>query len=117
MNPGPIALAGLALAGGLWATAIGRLIMREVSVPRPRPVVPEAAVYFAAALAVLVGATTFVSMTELPGANAWWTVLTLFVVVQPGYAASLGATVVATVVLVLGHRILPAGHRARRAPR
>jgi uncharacterized membrane protein YccC len=172
------------------------------SVSRPRPVDTEAAVYFAVALAVLVGGTTFLSMTGLPGANAWWTILTLFVVVQPDYAASLGrvsariggtlagavtaavlgdllgshallttaiavvlsvtatvahltrpywiyvllltpavillsaqgqetildaglqralftlgAGVAATVVLVLGHRILPAGRRTRQAPR
>ncbi len=124
-------------------------------------------------------------MTRLPGANTWWTVLTMFVVVQPDYATSLGrasafgiwlgsyalltatvavalsvvagvayltrpnwvyvllftpavilmsalgrgtildvglqrvlftlSSVVATLVLVLGHRFLPAGHRAGRA--
>ena len=124
-------------------------------------------------------------MTRLPGANTWWTVLTMFVVVQPDYATSLGrasafgiwlgsyalltatvavalsvvagvayltrpnwvyvplftpavilmsalgrgtsldvglqrvlftlSSVVATLVLVLGHRFLRAGHRAGRA--
>ena len=39
---------------------------------------------------MLAGATTFVAMTRLPGANTWWTVLTMFVVVQPDYATSLG---------------------------
>jgi uncharacterized membrane protein YccC len=174
--------------------------VRDFSVPRPRSVDLLAAGYFAAALAVFAGGTTFVAMTWLPGANIWWTVLTMFVVVQPDYAASLGrasarvggtlvgagaasafgiwlgsyalltatvavalsvaavvayltrpywvyvilftpavvlmsnqgretildvglqrvlftlsSAVIATVVLAIGHRILPAGHRARRA--
>lgn len=87
---GALVLAGFVLLGGLWATVIGRLLVRDFPVPRPRSVDLLAAVYFAAALVVLAGATTFIAMTRLPGANTWWTVLTMFVVVQPNYATSLG---------------------------
>jgi hypothetical protein len=41
---GALVLAGLVLLGGLWATSIGRLLLRDFSVPRPRSVDLVAAV-------------------------------------------------------------------------
>ncbi len=83
-----LALMGFVAAGGLWTTLIGRHITAVIHL-RPPPGVPLHAVrYFASALALLIGITTYVAMQWLNSPNAWWIVLTLFVVVQPYYAAA-----------------------------
>lgn len=98
-------LVGFVLAGGLWTTVIGSRITSVVQL-KPPPVVPmHTARYFAAALGLLVGFSTYVAMQWLDSPNAWWVVLTLFVVVQPYYAAA-GHRVVARVVGTLAGAVL-----------
>lgn len=95
-----LALMAIVAAGGLWTTLIGQHVTAAVEL-RPPPVVPfRTACYFAGALALPIGVATYVAMQSLNSPNAWWIILTLFVVVQPYYAAAshrVGARVVGTV--------------------
>lgn len=76
-------------AGGLWIAFVGWLARHEFTPKEPRLVPPVAARYFAVALAVLAGAGAFLVMQFSTLPNAWWLLLTLFVVIQPFYAATL----------------------------
>ncbi len=83
-----LAATGFVAAGGLWTTLVGSH-MSAVLPFKPPAVVPlDTARYFALSLAALVGAATFIAMQWLSSPDAWWIVLTLFVVVQPYYAAA-----------------------------
>lgn len=67
---------------------IGRHLV-GIKRPKAPTVVPlHTARYFAVALAVPVGVATYIAMTWVTSTNAWWLILTLFVVVQPYYAAA-----------------------------
>lgn len=83
-----LAMMGFVAAGGLWTTLIGRHLV-GIKRPKAPTVVPlHTARYFAVALAVPVGVATYIAMTWVTSTNAWWLILTLFVVVQPYYAAA-----------------------------
>ncbi|MGB0099023.1 MAG: FUSC family protein, partial [Nocardioides sp.] len=100
-----LALMGFVAAGGLWTTLIGRYITAVIHL-KPPPGVPLHAVrYFASALALLIGIATYVDMQWLDSSDSWWIILTLFVVVQPYYAAT-SHRVVARVVGTLAGAVL-----------
>ncbi len=89
-------------AGGLWTSFVGWLARRELPSVALHPVSGDVARYFALALAALVGLATFVAMHWATSPNAWWLVLTLFVVIQPYYAASLQRSAYRVLGTVLG---------------
>lgn len=74
--------------GGLWTTVIGEHIAPIVHLKPPATVPVHAAAYFAVALGVLVGPAAYVAMRWIDSPDAWWVILTLFVVVQPYYLAA-----------------------------
>ena len=82
------AMAGWVAFGGVWTALVGGLLTRGMHLPGPHPVPRRAATYFAVALAALVGVATYVAMGWVGSPNAWWLLLTLFVVVQPYFAAT-----------------------------
>ncbi|GAA3214236.1 FUSC family protein [Oerskovia jenensis] len=86
------AMAGWVAFGGLWTALIGGLLTRGMRLPGPKPVPERVATYFGLALAVLAGVATYVAMGWVDSPNAWWLLLTLFVVVQPYFAATLSRT-------------------------
>ncbi|RXR22400.1 hypothetical protein EQW78_14235 [Oerskovia turbata] len=86
------AMAGWVAFGGLWTALVGGALTRGMRLPGPRPVPERAATYFGLALAVLAGGGTYVAMGWADSPNAWWLLLTLFVVVQPYFAATLSRT-------------------------
>lgn len=92
-------------AGGLWTLLVGRYISAELVLHRPPSVSFRVARYFALSLAGMVGVATYVDMQWLHSPASWWIILTLFVVVQPYYAAS-GRRVVARVVGTLVGAVL-----------
>lgn len=82
-------MGGTVAAGGLWIAFIGWLARHELPRHEPHTVPTLAARYFAAALAALVGVAALIAMQWATTPDAWWLILTLFVVVQPSYAATL----------------------------
>jgi hypothetical protein len=82
-------MGGSVAAGGLWIAFIGWLARHELPTHEPHTVPMVAARYFAGALAALVGIGAFLAMQWFTTPDAWWLLLTLFVVVQPSYAATL----------------------------
>lgn len=80
-----LVLVGFALAGGLWTAVLGQFVVRAVPMKPPKTFPLRTSAYFAAALGVLVGVSTFVAMTVLDS-DSWWIILTFFVVVQPLYS-------------------------------
>jgi hypothetical protein len=98
-------MGGSVAAGGLWIAFIGWLARHELPRHAPHIVPPVAARYFAGALGVLVGAATFIAMQWSTSPDAWWLVLTLFVVVQPFYAATLQRSAYRVLGTVLGAAI------------
>ena len=103
---------GVLLAGGLWTALLGPFVVGRLKVTPPPSVPERTSRYFAMAMGGLVGVVSFVALTWLPP-NSWWLVLTMYVVVQPYYAAMLtrvsqrvigtlvGSTVAALVVAAL----------------
>jgi uncharacterized membrane protein YccC len=89
-------------AGGLWIAFVGWLARHEIPPHEPKTVPADAARYFAVALAVLVGIGAFVALQWATVPNAWWLVLTLFVVIQPFYAATLQRSASRVLGTVLG---------------
>ncbi|MBE7700113.1 FUSC family protein [Oerskovia sp. Sa1BUA8] len=87
------AMAGWVAFGGLWTAMVGGALTSGMRLPGPRPVPERAATYFGLALATLAGVATYVAMGWVGSPNAWWLLLTLFVVVQPYFAATLSRTV------------------------
>jgi hypothetical protein len=82
-------MGGSVAVGGLWIVFIGWLARHELPTHEPHTVPTVAAQYFAVALAALVGIGAFFAMEWSTSPDAWWLLLTLFVVVQPFYAATL----------------------------
>lgn len=82
-------MGGTVAAGGLWIGFIGWLARRDLPPREPHPVPVVAARYFAVALAGLVGFAAYAAMEWTDSPDAWWLILTLFVVVQPLYASTL----------------------------
>jgi hypothetical protein len=82
-------MGGSVAAGGLWIAFIGWLARHELPTHEPHIVPRVVAQYFAGALAALVGIGAFVVMQWSTSSDAWWLLLTLFVVVQPFYSATL----------------------------
>lgn len=95
-------MGGTVAAGGLWIAFIGWLARHEFPPHEPHPVPKVAARYFAGALAALVGIGAFVAMQWATSPDAWWLILTLFVVVQPFYAATLQRSAYRVLGTVLG---------------
>ena len=95
-------MGGTVAAGGLWIAFIGWLARHEFPPHEPHPVSNLAAGYFAGALAALVGIGAFIAMQWASSPDAWWLILTLFVVVQPFYAATLRRSAYRVLGTVLG---------------
>ena len=95
-------MGGTVAAGGLWIAFIGWLARHEFPPHEPHPVSNLAAGYFAGALAALVGIGAFIAMQWATSPNAWWLILTLFVVVQPFYATTLQRSASRVLGTVLG---------------
>lgn len=100
-----LVLVAFTAAGGLWTALVGKHITAELHLQRPPSVPFNAARYFALALAGMVGVATFIDMQWLHSPASWWIILTLFVVVQPYYAAS-GRRAVARVIGTLTGAVL-----------
>ncbi|MDZ8172601.1 FUSC family protein [Microbacterium xanthum] len=64
-----------------WIAAILSVALRGHALPRPE--LPTPTVPYSILLAVLAGGFTFVSLTVFPDSNAWWTVLTVAIILQP----------------------------------
>ncbi len=95
-------MGGSVAAGGLWIAFIGWLARHELPTHEPQTVPTSAARYFAGALAALVGIGAFIAMQWSTSSDAWWLLLTLFVVVQPFYADTLQRSAYRVVGTVLG---------------
>ncbi len=95
-------MGGSVAAGGLWIAFIGWLARHELPTHEPHIVPAVGAQYFAGALAALVGIGAFIAMQWTTSSDAWWLILTLFVVVQPFYAATLQRTAYRVLGTVLG---------------
>jgi hypothetical protein len=95
-------MGGSVAAGGLWIAFIGWLARDELPIHEPHTVPMHAARYFAGALAALVGIGAFIAMQWSTSSDAWWLILTLFVVVQPFYAATLKRSAHRVIGTVLG---------------
>jgi uncharacterized membrane protein YccC len=89
-------------AGGLWIAFIGWLARHEIPAHEPHTVPKAVAQYFAVALAALVGVGAFIAMQWSTSSDAWWLLLTLFVVVQPYFAATLQRSAYRVLGTVLG---------------
>jgi len=74
-------LAALVAAATLWAAGVAAVALRAVTLPRSD--VPAATLPYTVLLALLAGVFTLVSLAWFPGSNAWWSVLTVAVVLQP----------------------------------
>ncbi|WP_324100378.1 FUSC family protein, partial [Ornithinimicrobium sp.] len=84
-----VAMGAWVAAGGLWITLLGRLAGDALPSREP-PAVPAAAGrYFAVALGLLAGIGAWIAMQWTTAPGAWWLLLTLFVVIQPSYAATM----------------------------
>jgi hypothetical protein len=95
-------MGGSVAAGGLWIAFIGWLARHDLPTHEPDTVPTVAAQYFAGALAALVGIGAFIAMQWSTSSDAWWLLLTLFVVVQPFYAATVRRSAYRVLGTVLG---------------
>lgn len=80
------------LGGGLWVSLVGRLLLADLphgSHDRPTRL---ALLRFGITLTTLAFVGTVVAKEWLPGGHAWWVLLTLLVVLQPGIAGSTART-------------------------
>ncbi|MGO1539308.1 MAG: FUSC family protein [Leucobacter sp.] len=76
----------LTLVGGAWAILVGSVLSRRVPRSEPMPQPRTAAIAYGAALALLLGVSTFIAATWLTGTMAGWLLLTIFMVVRPELA-------------------------------
>ena len=74
-------LAALVAASTAWVTGVLSLALRRVRLPRSE--VPAPTLPYTVLLAALAGLFTWVSLMWFAGTNAWWSVLTVAVVLQP----------------------------------
>lgn len=82
-----------------WIAAVLSLALRGHTLPRPE--LPTPTVPYSVLLAVLAGGFTLVSLSAFPDSNAWWTVLTVAIILQPTRDrlwSKLGARVFGTLV-------------------
>lgn len=87
------ALTGLVgLAAALWGLLVGQLMGKSTPKPQLEPLPPRQVRAFAWTVALVLGtATWFVSFLELQHGGAWF-LLTIIVILQPGYADTLTKT-------------------------
>lgn len=96
---GPVLVAVVVGAATAWIAAVLSVALRGRALPRPQ--LPTPTVPYSILLAVLAGGFTFVSLMAFPDSNAWWTVLTVAIVLQPTRDrlwAKLGARVLGTLI-------------------
>ena len=86
------AVSSFVLLGGVWVAGIGYLLLYDL--PQPTGEVPDRQhLYrFAIMLTALTFIGTIAAKLWLPGGHAWWVVLTVLVVLQPGRAGSTART-------------------------
>lgn len=109
-----LALAALVAFATVWAIGVIALALRQVKIPRSE--VPPPTLPYTVLLAALAGAFTFVTLMWFPETNAWWSVLTVAVVLQPTgkrtlsrLAARVGGTVLGGSVALALAVALPPG--------
>lgn len=108
----------LVLLAGLWVALVGALLLRDLEQPATeRPTDAELRL-FAVTLGVALGVGTYLVMTLAPRGNAWWILLTILVVIQPGHRQTatraaqraggtvLGGVVAASAVVLVDSRSL-----------
>ncbi|GAA1694486.1 hypothetical protein GCM10009808_09470 [Microbacterium sediminicola] len=83
---GPLAMDAVVLgllvaASCAWTIAVVGVILRRSEIPKHHAAQPT--MPYTTLLAVLAGIFTFVTLTWFPGTNAWWSVLTVAVILQP----------------------------------
>ncbi|GAA3623814.1 hypothetical protein GCM10022200_02570 [Microbacterium awajiense] len=93
-------ISGLIVGGATaWIAGLLSIVIRGRDLPRPE--LPMPTVPYSALLAVLAGGFTFISLIAFPDSNAWWSVLTVAIILQPTYDrlwSKLAARVLGTVV-------------------
>lgn len=96
---GPVFVALVVGATTAWIAAVLSVALRGHTLPRPE--LPTPTVPYSVLLAVLAGGFTLVSLWVFPDSNAWWTVLTVAIILQPTRDrlwSKLGARVLGTLV-------------------
>lgn len=78
--------ATLTLIGGAWAMLLGSVLSRHIPRSEPNSQPRSTAIAYGIALAVLLGTSTFITATWLPGTMAGWVLLTIFMIVRPELA-------------------------------
>ena len=119
-GPWAAALFVAAVVGVTTAWIAGVLSFALRGHPLPKPELPDLTVPYSILLAVLAGGFTLVSLLVFPDSNAWWTVLTVAIILQPTrdklwsklgarvLGTVLGGTVAAILAVVLPTTIAPA---------
>jgi hypothetical protein len=91
-TPGPVGqaliCAGVVLIGGLWVALIGSILLRDESSGPPERVPPPMAIFYTAALVLLLGVTAYVASTWFLETKAGWVLLTVLLVTRPTYDES-----------------------------
>ncbi|WP_168187130.1 FUSC family protein [Williamsia sp. 1138] len=83
-----LVVAAFVLLGGLWVAFIGSFFLDDLP-HRDRETPTRRDLYrFALTLTALAFVGTLAAKLVLPGGHAWWVLLTIFVVLQPGIAGS-----------------------------
>ncbi|GAA0496916.1 FUSC family protein [Microbacterium aurantiacum] len=96
---GPVFVALVVGATSGWIAAVLSVALRGHTLPRPE--LPTPTVPYSVLLAVLAGGFTLVSLWAFPDSNAWWTVLTVAIILQPTRDrlwSKLGARVLGTLI-------------------
>lgn len=96
---GPVFVALVVGATTAWIAAVLSVALRGQTLPRPE--LPTPTVPYSVLLAVLAGGFTLVSLWVFPDSNAWWTVLTVAIILQPTRDrlwSKLGARVLGTLI-------------------
>jgi hypothetical protein len=80
--------AGLVVVGGLWAAAIGWMLLRDEPSTPPVPVPADIVAFYTGALVMLLGAAAYIASTWFSETTAGWVLLTILLVTRPTYDES-----------------------------
>lgn len=81
--------AGFVGASALWVALLGFLLLYDLPKLPVKETTRHDRVVFGVALCLTLGVSTFVLMTFTSGGHAWWVLLTIMVVMEPGYGHTL----------------------------
>jgi Fusaric acid resistance protein-like len=106
--------AGIAVMGGLWAVAMGVVLLRGQSSGPPDRVPAPIVVFYTCALMLLLGLSAYIASTWFTGTSAGWVLLTILLVLRPTYdesrlmiAERAGGTVVGVALAAAVAQIVP----------